>query len=50
MTTVCHLWPAISPHGPEVPNSIWNLPYGVWLGLAAHTDAYLAQLAQQSRG
>jgi hypothetical protein len=43
MTTVCHLWPSVSPHGPEVPTSIWNLQYGVWLGLAAAADQYIEQ-------
>jgi len=47
MITVCHLWPAISPHGAEVPTSIWNLPYGVWRGIAASTDAYLAAKENQ---
>jgi hypothetical protein len=41
LTTVCRLWPGISPHGPDVPTSVWNLPYGVWLGFADYTDQYL---------
>jgi hypothetical protein len=44
---VCQLWPSISPHGPEVPTSIWNLPYGVWLAIAAETDAALEAQKKQ---
>lgn len=43
MLVVCQLWSSITPHGPEVPASIWNLPYHVWLGIAAATDAHLAE-------
>jgi hypothetical protein len=51
MTTVCHLWPSISPHGPEVPNSIWNLPYGVWVhGIAPETDAYIDAKRKEAAG
>lgn len=46
MATVCHLWPAVAPHGPEVPTSIWNLPYGVWVGLAASADHWIEQNKQ----
>lgn len=44
---MCHLWPSISPHGPEVPNSVWNLRYGVWLGFARATDQYIADMNKQ---
>lgn len=44
MITVCRLWPSISPHGHEVPNSIWNLPYGVWLGIKTSCDNYLEEV------
>jgi hypothetical protein len=40
LTTMCHLWPAIAPHGAEVPNSVWNLRYGVWMGFARAADQY----------
>jgi hypothetical protein len=49
MTTVCRLWPSISPHGPEVPTSIWNLHYGVWVALAAETDAHHAAMKEQEK-
>lgn len=43
--TVCHLFPSISPHGDEVPTSIWNLRFGVWRGvIAPAADAYLAAM------
>lgn len=35
-----NLWPGISPHGPEVPTSVWNLPYSVWVGYADACDQY----------
>ena len=47
---MCHLWPSISPHGDEVPTSIWNLPYGVWLGLAQAADAYNESMKESGRG
>jgi hypothetical protein len=34
------LWPAVSPHGPEIPTSIWNLPYWTWRRLALAADQY----------
>jgi hypothetical protein len=43
MLLVCQLWPSIAPHGPEVPNSIWNLPYGLWIAIAHSTDDYVAR-------
>lgn len=43
MLTVCHLWPSVSPHGAEVPASIWNLQYGVWRAIAAAADSYERQ-------
>lgn len=43
LTTMCHLWPSISPHGPDVPTSVWNLTYGVWRGFAAAADDYNAK-------
>jgi hypothetical protein len=39
---MCHLIPSVSPHGAEVPTSVWNLPFGMWLGLAAFVDDYIA--------
>ena len=50
LIVVCQRWPSISPHGPEVPTSVWNLPYGVWLGIAAACDEYLEALKEQQRG
>lgn len=47
MLAVCQLWPGITPHGPEVPVSIWNLPYRVWIGIASATDAHLAERAKE---
>lgn len=38
------MFPSISPHGPEVPQSVWNLPYGVWLGIANTVDSYIAEM------
>jgi hypothetical protein len=41
------LWPGISPHDALVPTSVWNLPYGVWLGYAAAVDQYEAEMKKQ---
>lgn len=44
MLVVCHLYYAVSPHDWEVPNSIWNLRYRVWVGIAASAEAYIAEM------
>jgi hypothetical protein len=46
---MCHLIPSVSPHGAEVPTSVWNLPFGMWLGLAGFVDDYLAQKAKEAK-
>jgi len=46
---MCHLWPAIAPHGAEVPTSVWNLPYGTWLGLARAASQYEQDMKEASR-
>jgi hypothetical protein len=45
------LWPGISPHGSEVPTSVWNLPYVVWIGYADACDQYEDDMRKEaSRG
>jgi hypothetical protein len=47
---ITHLWPGISPHGDQVPTSVWNLPYGVWLMYAADADEYVKSSKGASHG
>jgi hypothetical protein len=44
MIDLTHLFPGISPHGPEVPQSVWNLPYDVWVAYAAAVDNWRDEL------
>jgi hypothetical protein len=46
---VCRLFPSIAPHGPAVPASVWNLPYGVWLAVADTVDDYEREAAKNGK-
>jgi len=43
LTTVCHLWPGITPL------NVWNLQYPVWLMFAAQADAWAKEQKEASR-
>lgn len=42
MWIACHLWPSISPFGPDHANSIFWLPLQYWLMAADQVDDYVA--------
>jgi hypothetical protein len=41
------VWPGISPHGFQVPTSVWNLNYSTWVGFAAAVDQWIADMKKQ---
>lgn len=44
MTTVCHLWPGITPW------NVWNLRVDEWLMFANAADEYNRQMKESARG
>lgn len=44
LTTVCHLWPSISPW------NVWELTVEVWLMFAEAADDYNEKMREANRG
>lgn len=48
LVTMCRLFPSIAPHGPEVPTSVWNLSFAVWMGFARSVDQYIEDAKKEA--